>query len=178
MRKIFLTGLIIFTFFNLGCSNDSSEEKTESTTVTAPETAVEPPKVTKSVLDTKDAMMAKLAEYKITVPEDMVFRSVDKQVYLSKNFENEDTYLVYFDLEYKDPAKKNELLKWYNDQRQILKDNGWTEKSYEKEKEIMGGGTYDQSILVKESENCTLDMRISFDDTGSSISIHPKYEIK
>ncbi len=74
--------------------------------------------------------------------------------------------------------KKDELLKWFNDQRQILKDNGWIEKSYEKDKEIMGGGTYDQSILVKESENCTLDMRITFNDAGSSISIHPKYEIR
>ncbi|MGD9158572.1 MAG: hypothetical protein PVG39_09210 [Desulfobacteraceae bacterium] len=178
MRRLILTGLIIITFINLGCSKDSSEEKTESTTVTAPETATETPKVTKTVLDTKDTMMAKLNEYKITVPEDVVFRSVDKQVYLDKDFEEKDTYLVYFDIKYQDQAKRDELLKWFNDQRQTLKDNGWVEKSYEKDDEMMGGGTSDRSVLVKESENCTLDIGITFNDTGSTIIIHPKYEIK
>ena len=174
MKKIFLLGLVFFTMLNPGCSKDSSKEKTEP----AAKTEVETKEVKKNVLDTKDAMMAKLAEYKITVPEDMVFRSVDKQVYLNKDFEETDTYLVYFDLKYKDQAKKDELLKWYNNQRQILKDDGWIEKTYEKDHEMMAGGTYDTSILVKESENCTLDMRITFSDRGSSISIHPKYEIR
>lgn len=177
MKNIILLGLIAFTVFSLACSNDSSKEKAE-TTKTEGTTKTRTVEVTKSVLDSKDAMMAKLAEYKITIPGDMVFRSVDKQVYLNKDFEEADTYLVYFDIEYKDEAKKDELLKWYNDQRQILKDNGWTEKTYEKDIEILGSGTYDQSVFVKESENCTLDMRITFSDTGSTIIIHPKYEIK
>lgn len=131
-----------------------------------------------SVLDTKDAMMTKLAEYKITIPEDMIFRSVEKQVYLNQDFEETDTYLVYFDGENIDEVKKEELWKWYNDQREVLGNNGWKEKSYEQDKEIMGGGTYNQAIMVKESENCTLDMRLSFTDNNASISIHPKYEIK
>jgi len=130
------------------------------------------------VLDHKDAMMTKLAEYKITIPEEMIFRSIDKQVYLSEDFEEKDTYLVYFDGEDIDEGKKGELLKWYNDQREILKNDGWKENDYEKDIEMMGGGTYSQSILVKESENCTLDMRLSFMDNGASISIHPKYEIR
>ncbi len=106
MRKLIITGLIIFTFFALGCSNDSSGEKTESKTVTTSETAAETTKVQKTVLDNRDAMMAKLREYKITVPEDLIFRSVDKQKYLDKNFEEKDTYLVYFDVKYQDQSKK------------------------------------------------------------------------
>lgn len=166
MRKFILLGLIIFTVFTLGCSKDSAKEEVETKVIK------------KSVLNTKDAMMAKLADYKITVPHTMVFRSVDKQTYLNKDFEESDTYLVYFDIAYKDKAKKDELLKWYNGQRSVLKNNGWTEKTYDKDKEIMGGGSYDQSVLVKASENCSLDMRLSFSDNGSTLSIHPKYEIK
>lgn len=169
MKKIVCLGLVIFTVFTLGCSRDSSTDSSKE--------KAEPP-VTKTVLDTKDAMLAKLAGYKISIPEGMVFRSVDKQVYLNKDFEETDTYLVYFDIKYQDKAQKDKLSAWFNDQRTILKNNGWTEKVHEKDKEIMGGGTYDQSVFVKESENCTLDMRLSFTDTVSTLSIHPKYEIK
>ena len=102
MRKTILLGLIILTFISLGCGKDSSEEKTEKAVETKTKTA----EIKISVLDTKEAMMVKLAEYKITVPGDMVFRSVDKQVYLTKDFEEKDTYLVYFDIKYKDRTKK------------------------------------------------------------------------
>lgn len=40
----------------------------------------------------------------------------------------------------------------------------------------MGGGTTNKVVLVKDSENCTLDIRLVFNDKRSSLSIHPKYE--
>jgi len=167
MRKLAVLAVLIVSVIFWSCNRSPKNEGEKNDII--PET---------SVLDSKDAMMAKLAEYKIVIPEDMIFRSVDKQVDLNKDFEEVDTYLVYFDSENLNDVLKEELLKWYDDQRKVLKDDGWKEQSYEQDIEIMGGGSYRQAILVKESENCTLDIRLGFMDNSSSISIHPKYEIE
>lgn len=167
MKKTIASALIISIIFGMACGNSSNENTTQHGQAAAPGK--------KAVLETEDAMMARLAEYKITIPEGMIFRSVDKQAYLNKDFEETDTYLVYFDT--REP-KKEELLSWFTNQRAVLTGDGWTEKTFEKDLEILGGGSYDRSVFVKESENCTLDMRVSYTDEGSTISIHPKYEIR
>lgn len=172
MRKPAFTVLIIISALIVSCGGSPDKEENAKN-----KDVKEEAKSETVVLDSKDAMMAKLAEYKISIPENMVFRKVEKQVYLDKDFEERDTYLVYFDSKDNENVNRDELLEWYNSQRDILKNNGWTEESNEEDIEMMGGGSYNKAILVNESENCTLDIRLGLDG-GYSISIHPKYEIK
>lgn len=165
MKKLMMIALSALFMLGFACSGDSSKEKP----------AAQGKKV---VLDTEDAMMAKLAEYKIAIPDGMVFRSVDKQTYLDADFEEADTYVINFDMTYEGGSKKDELLNWFDNQRTILKNNGWTETSYEPDTEMMGGGTYDTAIFRKESESCTLLLRVGFSEDGASIHVNPKYEKK
>ncbi|MFP4489019.1 MAG: hypothetical protein ACLFN1_06915 [Bacteroidales bacterium] len=166
MKNLTVIAVMIFSVIICSCGGSSTNEDKKDDAI--PE---------KTVLDTREAMMAKLAEYQITIPEDMVFREIEKQVYLSKDFEDTDTHIIHFSINDKDKVNKDELTEWYNNQRKILKDQGWVEKTYDKDKEMMGGGSYSVSVLEKKSENCVLDIRLVFNDNGSSIIIHPKYEI-
>jgi hypothetical protein len=173
MKKLAFSVLVIISALLVSCGGSSGKVEKENK-----EDIKEEGKSEIVVLDSEDAMMAKLAEYNITIPENMILRTVEQQVYLDENFEEKETYLVYFDSKDSENVNSDELLEWYNSQRDILKNSGWTEESNEEDLEIMGGGTYNKAVLVNESENCTLDMRLGISDEGYTISIHPKYEIK
>ncbi|MCF8222967.1 MAG: hypothetical protein K9J25_07445 [Bacteroidales bacterium] len=167
MKNSAILILMIISVLAVSCGGSPSNDKEDKNNEPAPE---------KIILDSKEAMMSKLDGYNITIPGEMVFRSVDKQVYLDKDFEEKDTYLIYFDTKEGEEVKKEELLNWFNSQIDNLKNKGWTVKTNEKDKEMIGGGTTNQVVLVKDSENCTLDIRLGFNDERSSLSIHPKYE--
>lgn len=172
MKKLTILAIMIIPIIMASCNSSSTKEDTNT------EESKNENVSSVLVLDNQDAMMAKLAEYEITIPEEMVFRSVDKQIYLTEDFEEDETYVISFDILDPEKINREELLQWFLEQRETLKNNGWTEESFEKEVEKIGGGLSNRTILKKNSENCTLDISLSYHDEGSTIIIHPLYEEK
>lgn len=167
MKKQTLFGLIILSIFVWSCGNTTSEKNNSDKAEK------------KIVLDTKESMLAKLNEYKINIPEEMTFRSVDMQVYLNKDFEEDTSHIIYFDMKDIDESKESELSQWYDNQLKTLTDDGWNVNKEVKDKEMISGGIYNNCILMKESENCTLSIGISFNgEGGSTINVAPRYEIR
>jgi len=170
MKKLNLSLTIILAVLLSSCGNTADKKETKE----AKENTEVKEKI---VLDNKEDMMAKLSEFKITVPEGMEFRSVDMKVNLNKDFEEDTSHVIYFDMQDVDEAKKVELENWYTKQQETLMNNNWTKEDFVENEEMMGGGVYSNVSFKNESIHSTLKMGISFnDDNASTIHFHPKFD--
>ena len=107
------------------------------------------------------------------------FSATGTGIYLNKDFEEDTSHIIYFDMKDIDESKESELSQWYDNQLKTLTDDGWNVNKEVKDKEMISGGIYNNCILMKESENCTLSIGISFNgEGGSTINVAPRYEIR
>ena len=167
MRKLTLLATIILTVFICSCGGGSTDEKKESA-----ETKTVAKKL---VLDTKEAMMAKLQEFNVIIPDSMIFGRIEMKPYLNKKYEEDTTYMIYFSIKDLDVATKDSLYAWYDKQFSELVAKGWTEVEYRKDEEMMGGGVYSTFSLTKNSEDCELKIGISYSDNNCTVHVSPRF---
>ncbi|MCK4979522.1 MAG: hypothetical protein KAS62_03955 [Candidatus Delongbacteria bacterium] len=111
MRKLTLLLAVLFSIFVWSCGGNSEKDT---------KTKTEKPKqveVKKYSIDTEEGMMKKLQEFKIKIPENLVF------VEVAKGYGNK--YTVKFKAENIDDAARKQLDEWYAKQIADLIADGW-----------------------------------------------------
>lgn len=165
MKKLTLVFFIILSIFLVSCGGDKSDKKKDSAKA---ESSVEI-----AVLDTQEAMVNKLKELNVMIPEGLNFRDIKESPFLDKNYDQQMAHTIYFNADTVNETKKAELDSWLEKQFTTLTSDGWTEKDNRKDQEMMGGGVYSTFAVTKTLKG-NIDCKLT---VGTSYNSEKRYTI-